>query len=234
MSNAAAVISLVDDDAAIRKAVNRLLTAGGHTVAAYSCAEDFLKNHDPEAPGCAVVDLGLPGLDGFAVQAGLRADGCLCPVIFLTGRGDIPASVRAMKAGAVDFLTKPVDSETLLAAVAAALEQDASQRRLDEQQRAASIRVASLTPREAEVMHHVVAGLLNKQIAAELGTVEKTVKVHRSRMMEKMGVRTVADLVRSEATARAYIGPKSNYQHQTIIIASSDERTGTENSHRGR
>lgn len=192
----APIIYLIDDDEAILKALKRLLEIYGHQVEAYTNAEKFLDNHNPQAHGCAVVDLGLPGMDGLAVQEILIAENVERPVIFLTGKGDITASVRAMKAGAVDFLTKPVNAECLLAAVEAALERDARMREAAEVRHKIEQRMASLTAREREVLGCVVAGRLNKQIAAELGTVEKTIKVHRGRMMEKMGVRTVADLVR--------------------------------------
>jgi FixJ family two-component response regulator len=202
MSDTPAVtVFLIDDDEAILKALKRLLGTFGHHDEAHTSAEDFLKQHDPETPGCAVVDLGLPGMDGLAVQELLIAESVERPVIFLTGNGDIPATVKAMKAGAVDFLTKPVNSECLLAAIATALERDASMRRATEERRSVGRRMATLTAREHEVLTCVVAGRLNKQIAAELGTVEKTVKVHRGRMMEKMGVRTVADLVRLSVVA---------------------------------
>lgn len=202
MSNAAApTVYLIDDDETILKALKRLLGTFGHHVEAHSSAEEFLELHDPEAPGCAIIDLELPGMDGLAVQQHLAAEHVERPVIFLTGQGDIAATVRAMKAGAVDFLTKPVNAACLLAAVSTALERDALARQVGEQRRMVEQRMASLTAREREVLSCVVAGRLNKQIAAELGTVEKTVKVHRGRMMEKMGVRTVADLVRLSVAA---------------------------------
>ncbi len=203
MSDAAATIHLVDDDEAILKALKRLLVTVGHQVETHRTAEEFLERRDPDAPGCAVVDLGLPGMDGFGVQTVLCSDHVEFPIIFLTGRGDIRACARAMKAGAVDFLTKPVDAASLLSAVSEALQQDANARKAGEARRDAERRLGTLTPREREVLSCVVAGRLNKQIAVELGTVEKTVKVHRGRMMEKMGVRTVADLVRVAAMARA-------------------------------
>jgi FixJ family two-component response regulator len=199
MSNVAATIHLVDDDDRVLVALKRLLASAGHHVEAHRSAEDFLEHYDPEIPGCAIVDLGLPGMDGFGIQDALGTGNAERPIIFLTGNGDIPASVRAMKAGAVDFLTKPVDAPVLLAAVAQALYRDAQTRETSDERRNAEQRLASLTPREREVFGCVVVGRLNKQIAAELGTVEKTIKVHRGRMMEKMGVRTVADLVRLAA-----------------------------------
>ena len=149
-----------------------------------------------ELPGCAIFDVSMPGLDGLQLQQAMTAAGSHRPVIFLTGKGDIPTSVRAMKAGAIDFLTKPVNGADLLGAIARAEEQDARSRRSNAELASIQAKIATLTPREREVLSHVVAGRLNKQIAGDLGTVEKTIKVHRSRMMIKLGVRTVADLVR--------------------------------------
>ncbi|PWK65649.1 response regulator [Aminobacter sp. AP02] len=196
MAGPAPTVYLVDDDDRVLRALKRLLSSDGHSVACYSNAEEFLLHHDPEVPGCAVLDLGLPGMDGFGIQDALASGTAQRPLIFLTGRGDIPASVRAMKAGAVDFLTKPVERSALLAAVAQALVRDKEMRQNGEQRSSLEQRLSKLTPREREVLTLVVAGRLNKQIAGELGTVEKTIKVHRGRMMNKMGVRTVADLVR--------------------------------------
>ena len=187
-------VHLIDDDQRILTALSRLLSSAGYVVEAYADAESFLAGHRPDLPGCAVVDLSLPGKDGFAVQTALEA--CGRPVVFLSGQADIPASVRAMKAGALDFLVKPVDADTLLAAVGHAVEVDQARRQSLRDRRAFEQRLSRLTPRERQVLEHVVAGRLNKQIAGDLGTVEKTIKVHRGRMMEKMGVRTVADLVR--------------------------------------
>jgi FixJ family two-component response regulator len=192
----APIVHLVDDDGDVLKAVGRLLMAAGHACRIYPTAEDFLATHDPDRPGCAIIDLGLPGLDGFCIQERLLASGTGSPVIFLTGIGDIPASVRAMKAGAVDFLTKPVEAEDLLAAVEEALNRDVAFRAARSDRDSLQRRLTSLTPREREVLDLVVMGRLNKQIAADIGAAEKTVKVHRGRMMRKMGVRTVADLVR--------------------------------------
>jgi FixJ family two-component response regulator len=178
------------------RSLARLLGAAGHRCQAFPSAEAFLARHDPQAPGCAILDLGLPGIDGFAVQQSLSASGAERSVIFLTGTGDIPTSVRAMKAGAVDFLTKPVEAAALLAAVAQALDRDAAARAARTEDDEVQKSLARLTPREREVLDRVLAGRLNKQIAWELGTAEKTVKVHRGRMMRKMGARTVADLIR--------------------------------------
>lgn len=195
MTDTRPLVYLIDDDPRVVKALGRLLATAGHRVEGYDSAETFLRGHDPGAPGCAVVDLGLPGMDGFGLQANLAAGPVPRPVIFLTGQGDIPSSVRAMKAGAMDFLTKPVDAAELLAAVAGAIARDAAAREEHARRDVLQQRFDSLTPREREVLEHVVAGRLNKQIAGDLGTAIKTVKVHRGRMMKKMGVATVADLV---------------------------------------
>ena len=189
-------VFLVDDDAGVLTALARLLRARGYDVRSYLSPQEFLANHDPAIPGCAVLDVSMPGLDGLELQQALTAAGSLRPVIFLTGRGDIPTSVRAMQAGAIDFLTKPVRDENLLGAIARAEERDATSRQTRAELASIEAKIATLTPREREVLRHVVAGRLNKQIAGDLGTVEKTIKVHRGRMMEKLGVRTIADLVR--------------------------------------
>ena len=186
------LIHLVDDDPAVLRALRRLLAATGHGCATYASAEAFLARPAADAPGCAVIDLQLPGASGLDLQASLAACGEILPVIFLTGRGDIGASVRAMKGGAVDFLTKPVALQALLAALARGQALRAA--RLAEA--GAEQRLARLTPREREVLDRVVEGRLNKQIAADLGIAEKTIKVHRARLMRKLGVRTIADLVR--------------------------------------
>ena len=189
-------VFLVDDDPGVLKGLSRLLRGRGYDVRQYDSPQEFLAHHDAAAPGCAVLDVAMPGLDGLALQQALTAEGTHRPIIFITGKGDVPTSVRAMKAGAVDFLTKPITAEVLLEAIARATAQDTRLRRSDAELMAVQGKLATLTPREREVLLHVVAGRLNKQIAVDLGTVEKTVKVHRSRMMLKLGVRTVADLVR--------------------------------------
>jgi FixJ family two-component response regulator len=189
-------VYLVDDDPRMLKALSRFLSAKGYDVRASASAEEFLECHDPSVPGCAILDLSMPGLDGLQLQQTLVAGGTQRPIIFLTGKGDIPTSVRAMKAGAVDFLTKPARKDNLLRAISRAERLDGESRQARDQVMAAQSRIASLTPREREVLTHVVAGRLNKQIANDLGTVEKTIKFHRGHMMQKLGVRTVADLVR--------------------------------------
>jgi FixJ family two-component response regulator len=187
---------VVDDDPSVLRAVTRLFSAAGLTARAFSSPAAFLQAHDPAAPGCLVLDVALPGLDGLELQQALAASDCARPIVFITGRGDIPTSVRAMKRGAVDFLTKPINDTELLAAVHRAVEVDRLARAARVELDALRQRLASLTPREREVLAQVVAGRLNKQIAADLGTVEKTIKVHRARIMEKMAVRSLADLVR--------------------------------------
>ena len=189
-------VFLVDDDARVLKALSRMLTAHGRDVRTFASAEQFLMEHDPEIPGCAVLDVAMPGLDGLELQRVLGQKGSRRPIIFISGQGDVPTSVNAMKAGAVDFLTKPLRDKHLLEAIARAEQTDAAARKARAELSSIQAKVETLTPREREVLSHVVAGRLNKQIAADLGTVEKTVKVHRGRMMEKLGVRTVADLVR--------------------------------------
>lgn len=194
-------IYLVDDDPAVLKALTRFLDAKGYDVRPFTSAREFLVRHDPLIPGCAIFDLSMPDLDGLQLQQALAADGAPRPVIFLTGRGDIPTSVRAMRAGAVDFLTKLASKDDLLKAISRAEELDGQARRAQDELMILQSRIASLTPREREVLTHVIAGRLNKQIAGDLGTVEKTIKFHRGRMMQKLGVRTVADLVRSAEKA---------------------------------
>lgn len=194
-TRAPATVHLLDDDSAVLTSLSRLLAAAGLRAETYRSAEGFFAALDPGEPGCLVLDLAMPGTDGHAVQARLSEAGIPLPVIFLSGQGDIPASVRAMKGGAVDFLTKPVRAEVLLAAIEEAIARDAETRLQKAAAAAVEDRLASLTPREREVLDAVVAGRLNKQIAEELGIVEKTVKVHRARVMHKMGVRTLADLV---------------------------------------
>ena len=187
-------VYLVDDDPGALKALSRLLRVRGYEVKPFASPRLFLEQHDAGLPGCAILDVSMPGLDGLELQRALAVSvGSNRPVVFLTGRGDIPMSVRAMKAGAIDFLTKPVNDEDLLDAISRAEDQDAQSRRTRSELASIEAKIGTLTPREREVLLHVVAGRLNKQIAGDLGTVEKTIKVHRGRVMEKLGVRTVAD-----------------------------------------
>lgn len=196
MTDSAFTVFLVDDDAGVLKALSRLLQTRGFEVRRFTSPQAFLADHDTSVPGCAVLDVSMPDLDGLTLQQALTAGGSQRPVIFLTGKGDIPTGVRAMRAGAIDFLTKPVNDADLLAAVARAQKEDSEIRSANASLNSINARLAMLTPREREVMTHVIAGRLNKQIAGDLGTVEKTVKVHRGRVMNKLGVRSVADLVR--------------------------------------
>jgi len=189
-------VHLVDDDPSVLRALSRFLNAKGYEVHPFASAQEFLDLHDSTIPGCAILDLSMPDLDGLKLQQILAASGAQRPVIFLTGMGDIPASVRAMRAGAIDFLTKPARKEDLLRAISRAEASDARDRQVRDEVAAVQAKIATLTPREREVLSHVVAGKLNKQIAGDLGTAEKTIKFHRSRMMQKLGVRSVADLVR--------------------------------------
>jgi FixJ family two-component response regulator len=196
MSGAAFKVFIVDDDPGVLKALARLVRSAGHEVETFATPHAFIAGYDPAgASGCILLDVAMPGLNGLRLQEAIAAGRHPLPVIFITGRGDIPTSVRAMKAGAVDFLTKPVNDEDLLAALARVQEQEARDQSRRTELGALRQRLASLTPREREVLGHVVTGRLNKQIAADLGTVEKTIKVHRARMMAKMGVRSVAQLV---------------------------------------
>ena len=196
MSDTCFTTFLVDDEPAILRAIARLLGAAGYRTKSFSSPHKFLVAHDPSIPGCAIIDLAMSELDGLAVQEALIKSGSNRPIIFLTGRGDVSSTVKAMKAGAVDFLTKPVKSEALLSAIAKAAELDKLSRKRNRETALIGERLGRLTHRERQVLEHVISGRLNKQIAASLGTVEKTVKVHRGRMMAKLGVRSVADLVR--------------------------------------
>ena len=190
-------VYLVDDDIGVLRGLSRLLRARNYDVKTYPSPQLFLKEHDVAVPGCAILDVCMPGLDGLALQRELAVSTDVHrPIIFITGSSDIPASVRAMKAGAIDFLIKPVNDDALLDTIARAEARDAELRKLRSEMKAIKARMETLTPREREVLVHVVAGRLNKQIAFELGTVEKTIKVHRSRMMQKLGISHVADLVR--------------------------------------
>jgi FixJ family two-component response regulator len=196
MSEASATVYVVDDEPDMLKALQRLLGTAGFSVQTFSSPEQFLAQHDNTTPGCIVLDLALPGLNGLELQQALQAKGSALPIVFLTGRGDIAASVRAMKLGAADFLTKPVDADELIAAVDAALERNREERADRAEKQVVASRLAALTAREREVFDLITQGRLNKQIAAEFGTVEKTIKFHRANLMRKLGVRTVADLVR--------------------------------------
>jgi len=196
MNSLGPTVFVVDDYAPVRKSIARLLHAAGFAVAAFASAEEFLAQYDPQVVGCLVLDVAMPALDGLQLQHILATAGSLLPIIFLTGTSDIPKSVQAMKHGASDFLTKPVNDEDLLAAVRMAIQKDRNRRREQSELSEIRTRLATLTPREREVLEYVVAGKLNKQIAGDLGTVEQTIKVHRARAMQKMRVQSVAELVR--------------------------------------
>lgn len=192
----APIVCIVDDDQAVREALGSLFRSVGLTVAAFGSTADFLARDNPGAPGCLVLDVRLPGVSGLDFQAQLSGMDNRLPIVFMTGHGDIPMSVRAMKAGALDFLAKPFRDQDMLDAVSAAIERDAASRRDADALSTVRAAYASLTPREREVMRHVTAGLMNKQVGALLGLSEITVKIHRGNVMRKMGVRSLADLVR--------------------------------------
>ena len=197
MSAIPVILYIVDDDPVVRRALARLLRSAGYTIRSFGSASEFLLSEEARlSAGCIILDLAMPGLNGLELQEYLSASEFHRPIIFLTGNGDISKSVRAMKAGAVNFLTKPVDDRELLDAVEEALRVDAAQRALWSSRHSAFVRLGTLTPRERQVFEQVVAGRLNKQIAAQLGIVEKTIKVHRARVMQKMNVRSVAQLAR--------------------------------------
>lgn len=188
-------VFLVDDQPAILKAMSRLLQSAGLNAVTFESAKAFLDSDSANKAGCLVLDLAMPGMDGMALQHRLREVDSDLPIIFLTGHGSIDAGVLAMKLGAQDFLTKPVDDEKLLAAVKTAFERNQRARLAKAEKQAIQARLDSLTPRELEVLYLLIEGKLNKQVAAELGTVEKTIKVHRAKVMSKMDVTSVAALI---------------------------------------
>ena len=192
----APLVFVVDDNPSVRKSLSRLLAAAGYTVEAFASAREFLTRGPSDGPCCLVLDVRMPGLTGIELQTALAAAGRRMSIVFVTGHIDVPMSVKAMKGGAVDLLTKPIDREALLAAIVRAVAKDTEDR--SEEIRIAEIRqrVKTLTVRETQVFALVVTGMLNKQIAFDLGVVEKTIKVHRARVMEKMRAGSVAELVR--------------------------------------
>jgi FixJ family two-component response regulator len=196
MSDTRPVVAIVDDDVSIREALEPLLELSGWRVRSFECASAFLDWVAPEVPGCLLLDVSLPDLNGLDLQAQIADERPEMPIIFLTGYGDVPMTVRAMKAGAVEFLTKPFDDEVLLAAVERAIERSKVLIAQRKDRRGLNARYASLSRREREVMHLIVAGLLNKQVGGELGISEITVKAHRGRLMEKMQAASFADLVK--------------------------------------
>ena len=196
MSKEPAVVFVVDDDASIRRSLEALLRSVGHDVHLFSSAQEFMGAERPDAPGCLVLDVRLPGMSGLTFQQELVKAGIVVPIIFITGHGDVPMTVRAMKAGAAEFLTKPFDDQVLLDAIHASIERDRARRRDAANLSQVQALYRGLTERERQVMKLVVAGRVNKQIAAELGLSLVTVKVHRGQVMRKMLAKSVADLVR--------------------------------------
>lgn len=207
MTNPNGIVYLLDDEPQMVKALTRLLRAKQFEVRGFTSCHEFLKTCQPQELACLVLDVAMPELDGLELQQRLTHKGILVPIIFLTGHGDIPMSVRAIKAGATDFLTKPVDAVALVKAVRTALQTARARQESNMELAALATRIDSLTSREREVMEQVVAGKLNKQIAADFGTGQQNIKVHRAHVMEKMGVESVADLVR--AAERLRVGKQS-------------------------
>ena len=203
MSAEQATVFVVDDDASVRKALTRLIRSAGWEAKAFASAREFLDQGPPAGPGCLVLDVRMPGLNGLDLQAEMTARNLQTPIIFLTGHGDVPLSVKAMKGGALDFLTKPFKDKDLLGVIKEALQKDARLQVAQMEKAEIQGRIRSLTPREREVLFLVVKGKMNKEIADALGTAERTVKVHRGRVMHKMQVQSVAELVRTVARVQA-------------------------------
>ena len=213
-------VMVVDDDASVRKSLERLLTSVGYKVQTFDSARAFLARPQmpAEGPQCLILDIRMPGVSGLDLQTSLRSSGATIPIIFSTGFGDIASSVRAMKIGAVDFLTKPIDEEELLAAVERGLVLDEEMRRLGAVMGTLTTRQARLTPRENQVFALVVTGMLNKQIAGRLGTCERTIKVHRARIMKKMEAGSVADLVRMADRLGLSATPPSSSESRRMAL----------------
>jgi FixJ family two-component response regulator len=203
-----ATVFLVDDEPSVLKAVARLLRSSGFNVETFRSPQEFLDGYDPNTTGCLVLDVAMPGLNGLDLQEALCSKAIELPIIFLTARGDIPMSVKAMKRGAVDFLQKPANDEELLQAIRTGIDRDVANRQVRADRLGIEQRLATLTAREKEVLRHIISGKPNKQVGADLGVVEKTIKVHRGRIMTKMNVRSLAELVR--VTERAGIKPPAD------------------------
>jgi FixJ family two-component response regulator len=210
MSASAELVGVVDDDLSIRRGLSRLFKSAGYAAETFASAEDYLGREIFDGPTCLVLDVRMPGLNGLGLQEALEARGGCEQIVFITGHIDVPTCTQAMKNGAVDFLLKPFDSSELIAAVARALVHAKARLHKRAERREARGRIESLTPREFEVLRLVIMGLLNKQIASELETAEKTVKVHRGRVMQKLGVTSVADLVRFSQNAGVLPAELSN------------------------
>jgi len=204
MTEKTPTVFIVDDDPSVRKALKRLIESVGLEVETLTSAQEFLDHEQPDKPSCLVLDVRMPGLSGLDLQDELAARGLNMPIIFITGHGNIPMGVRAMKAGAVDFIEKPFDDQALLDAIHQAIEQDRKARLEQAKIKEILRRVGLLTHRERQVFALVVTGIFNKQIAFELGTSEKTIKVHRARIMQKMQAKSLADLVRLAEKAGVY------------------------------
>ena len=204
MTDTDPIVFIVDDDDSVRKALTRLVKSVDLTVETFASADDFLKRDSHNGPACLVLDIRMPGLSGLDLQDELVAAGRTLPIIFVSAHGNIPLSVRAMKAGAVDFIEKPFEDQTLLDAIHQSLKKDRQAKLGQAELREIQRRVDSLTPREREVFAHVVSGKLNKQIAFELGTTERTIKAHRSRVMKKMQANSLADLIRLAERVATY------------------------------
>jgi len=196
LNGSSPIVMVIDDDPSVLKALERLLRSHELNVTTFDSPQEFLEQYEPDLHGCLVLDIDMPNLNGLELQQKLIVQGIELPIIFLTGHGDIPMSVQAMKRGAVDFLTKPVHEDDLIEAIQSAIEKDRVHRKTHAELTEFRKKLETLTPREREVLLHVVSGRLNKQIAADLGTVEKTIKVHRAHLMTKLKVRSLADLVR--------------------------------------
>jgi FixJ family two-component response regulator len=205
LSKAKKLVCVVDDDQSVRRALGRLFKSAAYAAETFASAEDYLSREIFQGPICLVLDVRMPGLNGLGLQEAIETRGACEQIVFITGHGDVPTATQAMKNGAIDFLTKPFDDTELIEAVKRALERGEEQLRQRGQRREARALVDKLTPREFEVLRFVVMGLLNKQIAAELHTAEKTIKVHRGRVMQKLVVTSVPDLVR--ISQRAGVSP---------------------------